>query len=148
MVKACVSYMLVATSCSPPCNHYCCLFPPVHLPVTAVCFLRCTYPLLQSVADKHTEGTTPIQDDECACHRSDNMQFGWKVSVGRAASMFSFILKKEAAVSTEVLVPPFKRHRVTSHKTWFVLCTAVKKLYTFLCNDYTISCLLPANCTS
>lgn len=52
----------------------------------------------------------------------------WNISVGRAASMFSFRLKKEAAVSTEVLVPPFKRLRVTSHKTWFVLCPAVKNL--------------------
>jgi hypothetical protein len=53
---------------------------------------------------------------------------GWNISVGRAASIFSFTLKKEAAVSTEVLVLPFKRHRVTSHKTAFVLCTAVKNL--------------------
>jgi hypothetical protein len=33
---------------------------------------------------------------------------GGNISVERAASMFSFTLKKEAAVSTEVLLPPFK----------------------------------------
>jgi hypothetical protein len=32
---------------------------------------------------------------------------GWNISVARAALMFSFTLKKEAAISTEVLVPPF-----------------------------------------